>query len=128
MVYVKVIFYDLQFVVLTSCEIIYDVNCICSKVICNMVLMFLSQSSIATIFMRLLIKFVIVTFAMCFQSLVWIWPNFGSPLVSNCSDVDPKRDNWASIKEKKKSALGLGLNLYYYAVQRIQIWTYSKLN
>ena len=128
MVYVKVIFYNLQFVVLTSCEIIYDINCICNKVICNMVLMFLSQSSIATIFMRLLIKFVIVTFAMCFQSLVWIWLNFGSPLVSNRSDADPKRDNWASIKENKKSALGLGLNLYYYAVQRIQIWTYSKLN
>ena len=128
MVYVKVIFYNLQFVVLTSCEIIYDINCICNKVICNMVLMFLSQSSIATIFMRLLIKFVIVTFAMCFQSLVWIWLNFGSPLVSNRSDTDPKRDNWASIKGKKKSALGLGLNLYYYAVQRIQIWTYSKLN
>ena len=64
------IFYNSQFVVLTSCEISYDVDCICSKVICNMVLMFLSQSSIATIFMRSLIKFVIVMFAMCFQSLV----------------------------------------------------------
>ena len=63
------IFYNSQFVVLTSCEISYDVDCICSKVICNMVLMFLSQSSIATIFMRSLIKFVIVE---CVILILWL--------------------------------------------------------
>ena len=75
----KVIFYNSQFVVSTSCEISYDINCVCSKVIWNMVLVFLSQSS------RLLIKFVIVTYAMCFKRmwmvLVWRYgPVIGEPI------------------------------------------------
>ena len=55
----KVIFYYLQFVVSTNSEISYDINCICSKVIFNMVLMFYSESS-SVIFKRLLIKFVTI--------------------------------------------------------------------
>ena len=51
--------HNLQFVALTDSEISYDINCICSKVIFNMVLMFYSESS-SVIFMRLLIKFVTV--------------------------------------------------------------------
>ena len=55
----KVIFYHLQFVVSTYSEISYDINYSCIKVICNMVLMFYSESSSA-IFMRILIKCVTV--------------------------------------------------------------------
>ena len=44
-------------------------------------------------------------------SKVWFEydPILESPLISNHSDADPKRDNWASIKEKKKISAWVGL-------------------
>ena len=69
--------------------------------------MFLGQSSSA-IFMRLLIKFIILTYAMLQKNLnsfgLKIWASYiqESPFVSTRFDADPKRDNWALIKKREE--------------------------
>ena len=85
-------------------------------------IIFTLAQSPSVIFMRLLIKFVIVTYPMCFKRiwivLVWkyglvIYRRFHSSLLFLMLTL--KRDNWALIKKreekKKKLSVSLGLNL-----------------